>query len=215
MKRLTMLFALALAFLPALHAYQHDTNAPVYQVLLSPSNEVPPVVGAQNMGDAKIQLHLTRDATGNITQAIVDFRVNYNFGGPETLRAFHIHKGMAGQNGGVVVDPGFAPPLAVNGAGALFRHVVITDPAGLDTIKGIIANPSGYYLNLHTATNPGGAIRGQLMQDPALEHLDALDAKLDAMGEELKKIEAAKMQLDTLQRMLRDIGRVLGLTFPQ
>ncbi|MBM3793308.1 MAG: CHRD domain-containing protein [Acidobacteria bacterium] len=29
-------------------------------------------------------------------------------------------------------------------------------------VNGLLANPEGYYLNLHTTANPGGAVRGQL-----------------------------------------------------
>jgi hypothetical protein len=36
----------------------------------------------------------------------------------------------------------------------------------LDQAAGIIANPAGFYFNVHTALNPGGAVRGQLSRVP-------------------------------------------------
>jgi hypothetical protein len=44
----------------------------------------------------------------------------------------------------------FAQPLAV------------TFTAKLQTANTILANPSGFYLNIHTARNPDGVVRGQL-----------------------------------------------------
>jgi len=62
----------------------------------------------------------------------------------------HIHIGAAGANGIVVV------PFTV----ATLSNGTTTIPAGL--AGQINANPTGYYVNVHTAEFPGGAIRGQL-----------------------------------------------------
>jgi hypothetical protein len=35
---------------------------------------------------------------------------------------------------------------------------------GLTLINEIIANPNGYYFNVHSALNPGGAVRAQLVR---------------------------------------------------
>jgi hypothetical protein len=69
----------------------------------------------------------------------------------------HIHQGVAGVNGDVKV-PLFTtamPATATAAAGVL----TVSDPAIADALR---ANPSGFYLNLHTAEFPGGAVRGQL-----------------------------------------------------
>jgi len=71
-------------------------------------------------------------------------------------KAFHIHQGAAGTNGGVKIDLlGSDLPAGVQ---AVTGTVKVTDQALLDSIR---TNPAGFYLNLHTAEFPGGAVRGQ------------------------------------------------------
>ena len=60
----------------------------------------------------------------------------------------HIHTGAAGTNGGVRVDFG----------GQLFGSVIDADAASITPL-----NAANWYVNVHTAAHPGGAIRGQLM----------------------------------------------------
>ena len=78
----------------------------------------------------------------------------------------HIHSGVAGVNGPVVVlffdvpEPAGSPPAALpdtNNAAA--GCVCGQSPALLADIR---QHPSAYYVNIHTAEFPGGAIRGQL-----------------------------------------------------
>jgi hypothetical protein len=66
--------------------------------------------------------------------------------------AAHIHVGPAGVAGPVVV--GLTPPATGSSTGC-----VNADP---DLVKAIIQNPADYYVNVHNAPFPGGAIRGQL-----------------------------------------------------
>jgi hypothetical protein len=67
--------------------------------------------------------------------------------------AAHIHKGAAGTNGPVVV------PFTAPGADGNSSGCAAGDPA---VIADIIANPAGYYVNVHTKEHPAGAIRSQL-----------------------------------------------------
>jgi CHRD domain len=66
--------------------------------------------------------------------------------------AAHIHVGTAGVAGPVVVP--LVPP--VEGSSSACASV---DPA---LIKAIMKNPEQYYVNVHNAEYPAGALRGQL-----------------------------------------------------
>jgi hypothetical protein len=70
--------------------------------------------------------------------------------------AGHIHAGAAGVNGPVRV-PFFGGALPAN-----ITAITGSVTADQATIDGIVANPAGFYANLHTADFPGGAVRGQL-----------------------------------------------------
>jgi hypothetical protein len=68
----------------------------------------------------------------------------------------HIHEAPAGSPGPVVVD--LRPDLA-DQMGNKWSYCVSTTPA---QAAEIIANPDDYYVNVHNAVYPGGAVRGQL-----------------------------------------------------
>lgn len=70
--------------------------------------------------------------------------------------AMHIHKAASGVNGPVVV------PLdikAINGASVCASATPAIAAA-------IVADPAGYYVNIHTPAKPEGALRGQLSVTP-------------------------------------------------
>ena len=73
--------------------------------------------------------------------------------------AAHIHEGLAGTNGPVVVN--LAAPADGNAADCLTEGEA-GKFVGDQTVAEILANPSNYYVNVHNAEYPGGAIRGQL-----------------------------------------------------
>jgi len=70
-----------------------------------------------------------------------------------TANGAHIHAGAPGKSGDVKV------PLNAPGADGTSKGCASVDPA---VLKEIMGNPSAYYVNVHTAEFPNGALRGQL-----------------------------------------------------
>ena len=64
----------------------------------------------------------------------------------------HIHKAPAGANGPVAVP--FSSPASGSSEGCA--------TVAADVAAAIVADPAGYYVNVHSAAFPAGAVRGQL-----------------------------------------------------
>ena len=75
-----------------------------------------------------------------------------NVTGLDHVTAAHIHTGGPGENGPPVV-----PMKAPEGGSSGGCETITAEVAAA-----LLANPGGYYVNVHTSTFPGGAIRGQL-----------------------------------------------------
>jgi len=96
--------------------------------------------------DGSGEAHITL----NQGRGLVCFQLSVADIAPAT--AAHIHVGPVGEPGPIVV--GLTPPTSGFSSGC-----VSTDP---DLIKAIMQNPEEYYVNVHNAQFPAGAIRGQL-----------------------------------------------------
>ena len=138
---------------------------PTFTAQLLPSQEAPnPIANAESVtsGSVTITFVTTKDASGNVTSAVGTAVVNMQgFPAGSSVTLAHIHTGAAGVAGGVLVP--FLPPSTVtltNGAGSFTQTANI---AGSDATN-IMNNPAGFYFNVHTALNPGGVMRGQLVR---------------------------------------------------
>jgi hypothetical protein len=117
------------------------TVGQTYNTALVGAQEVPGPGDATATGTAKV----TADATTD--QVCVDLTVQ---GLAPT--AAHIHQAARGVAGPVVL------PLATPVDGRSSKCYGVDKQLA----AGIIANPSAYYVNVHDAAHPKGAIRGQL-----------------------------------------------------
>lgn len=135
--------ATVIGLLAAAAAFSWASAATVgYKANLAGNAEVPPV---QTPGKGSAQVNLDT-ATKQVT-----YRVDFSgLSGPAA--AAHIHCGAAaGGNAGVAVPLGGANPTSpISGTATL------TDPQATDLQAGKC------YVNVHTAANKGGEIRGQL-----------------------------------------------------
>ncbi|MBO9603216.1 MAG: CHRD domain-containing protein [Novosphingobium sp.] len=71
-----------------------------------------------------------------------------------TPTAAHVHKGAAGVAG---------PPVIMLQTPTTL-HAAACAPVTPDLAADLVAHPADYYVNVHTAAFPGGAIRAQLMR---------------------------------------------------
>ena len=138
----------------------------VFTATMSAANEAPPITNqeAGATGTATITLIPTRDSTNAVTggRITMAFTVQ-NFPAGSFITLAHIHNGPAGVPGPVVVNTGLSLATGIGmpiGSASFVSPEVTADAA---TVSGIMANPAGFYFNVHTTVNPGGAVRGQLV----------------------------------------------------
>lgn len=80
----------------------------------------------------------------------------YEVAGVAPLTAAHIHRAPAGTPGGVVIP--LPPTSATGGSGCVH--------ADRGLLVEILTNPDDFYVNVHNAVHPAGALRGQLSHTP-------------------------------------------------
>ncbi len=152
-----------------------DPNVVVFTAQLNGANEVPPITNAEAnaRGDARITMNLSRDGANNINGATFTFVVNLNsFPAGSVWTLAHIHEGAPGIAGGVRVNTGLTPATAItltNGsvANQTFSNIAFNptvNPDAVNLINQMIVNPNGFYFNVHTVLNGGGAVRGPLVK---------------------------------------------------
>jgi len=172
MKRYVVMTALAVA---AAGCGSDSPSAPtgppttiVFTAALSPANEVPPVTNADanGRGTGTFTLNLTRDGAGAITAATSTFVLTLTgFPAGTVVRAMHIHPGAPGVNGPPLIDSGLTAATALTlAAGTLTNQTFANIPLAATSAQEMITNPNGFYFNVHTALNPGGAVRAQLVR---------------------------------------------------
>jgi len=140
MSNKTMLATLALG---AAIAFAGPAFADKMKVTLDGKSQVPPNTSAGTG---------TADLDYDAPSKKLSWKITYSgLSGPATAAHFH-GPAAAGANAGVKV------PIANAGTSPVEGSAVLTDEQAADLMAG------KYYVNVHTAANPGGEIRGQVMK---------------------------------------------------
>ncbi len=143
MGRRTLIFGLALTFV----LFGTTAFAQTFGAVLTGSQENPPT---------------TSPGFGNFTGSFDSGHANLtvtltvaNLGAP--INNFHIHEKASGSQSGPVI-------INLIGLGGVFINNKMTGmfPVTSDVAARMLANPSSFYVNVHTTQFPGGAIRGDL-----------------------------------------------------
>lgn len=142
--RWVLCLALLLVLLPGTASATSTTDSASFlATVMTGAEEVPGPGDANGVGAVALVL---KPATGRVCWAYAVRRV-------DAITAAHIHKAAAGVAGPVVV------PLGASGAKSFSIGCVTADPV---LVADIAANPTAYYVNVHNAAFPSGALRGQL-----------------------------------------------------
>ena len=183
-----------------------DTVNTVYlTAALSAIKQVPPVGGVDASGGATIQVHYRSDDDGNVLYAFVTYTVNFRIPPADPILAMHIHEAPADRNGPVRIGSGLEfggePVVAEEGAGRIWRQAEIEIPGpGLEALERMLADPSGFYVNIHTESSRRGLIRGQL---------GAVNA--DLISDLRAEIAALRGQQEADAAIVRRIGLALNV----
>jgi len=147
----------------AIRAPLRRTDRTVFQVNMSPANEVPPTAITASAPSA-VNVYTVRNSDGSIPAGAVIFDVNPIFPAGQSFAAMHIHDNVAGVNGNVTIDSKLTatPLLTSDSGGNIWRLATVSSAAGIATLNSLMQNPEKHYLNLHTAQFTGGAVRSQL-----------------------------------------------------
>jgi hypothetical protein len=140
--RVFLVSAVIALALPVLALAASGSMSPVVSAKLKGSNESP-VKGDLN-GTGLVVLHLST------TKGTACWQFSHVADIAKPTQA-HVHKGRKGQSGPIVI------PL-----GATYKAKGCRK-ASPTLIEAIETNPNRYYVNIHNAKYPGGAIRGQLV----------------------------------------------------
>jgi hypothetical protein len=121
-----------------------DPAIALFRAELLGTNEKPSAADPNGTGTGQFFVHAD---TGKLCYALAVKNVAL------PAAAAHIHKGDANTAGPVVI------PFTAPNADGVSSACVSADPA---LLKDLVANPAGYYANVHTRQFAGGAVRGQL-----------------------------------------------------
>jgi hypothetical protein len=120
-----------------------------FVAVLKASEEVPLCTQATNAARGVAVFHVRDEATGTVEYRVVANNL------PGVVSAAHIHIAPEGEPGPIVQPLSLAPgeENGVIGTGSFTNSTLLA---------AIRANPSAYYVNVHSDVCPRGVIRGQL-----------------------------------------------------
>jgi hypothetical protein len=128
------------------------------------ADETTSTAGPAPTAEQRVDLHLTGDAVvpGPGGDGAADARLTYDgdelclsgtTSGMGPVSGGHVHAGAAGEPGPVVVDLG----IETADDGSFSGCAVVGAEGGV-----VLVDPSAYFVQLHTAEHPDGAVRAQI-----------------------------------------------------
>ena len=128
----------------------------VFNVQLRAENEPNNASTSESKGHAQVLV---------LADGTIEFTFTINNKSGETYTRAHIHKAPAGVNGPIHWDflEAGNPVASLSDQPSQLRGVArARTGAGVAVLSDLLANPAGYYVNVHSTAFLGGAVRGQL-----------------------------------------------------
>jgi hypothetical protein len=138
---LIAILATTVVFAAAPVAAQQDSGRP-FTTSLEGANETPVLGDPDGVGSATIRVNPGQG----------QFCYDLSVSGIAPATAAHLHEAPAGSAGPVIINLQAPTGGSSNGCVAISRQLALE----------IIRAPADYYVNVHNAEFPGGALRGQL-----------------------------------------------------
>lgn len=125
----------------------------VFNVTMRAENEPNGASTSESKGAAQVKV---------FADGTIEFLFTINNKSADTFTRAHIHKAAAGSNGPIHWDflEAGNPVASISDQPSQLRGVA--RPRAAAVVADLLANPSGYYVNVHSSAFPGGAVRGQV-----------------------------------------------------
>ena len=125
----------------------------VFNVTMRAENEPNGASTSESKGAAQVKV---------FADGTIEFLFTINNKSGDTYTRAHIHKAAAGANGPIHWDflEAGNPVASISDQPSQLRGVARARTAAV--VADLLANPSGYYVNVHSSAFPGGAVRGQV-----------------------------------------------------
>jgi uncharacterized protein (TIGR03437 family) len=176
-------------------------------VLLAPlsSDNVVPSAGSFGTGVAQVVAIGTRDGNGNWTSGEVYLSSTYSSQDPTLFNGFHIHVGQAGSNGAIGLQatlfPGSAPDyLGLANLGPYYAEIATNNTTQTGAFTNLFVNPGSLYVDIHTAQNTNGIVRGQLRTTDAMTFPVLLDSAKALNPPTVRALAPARFTIYTIRR---------------
>jgi uncharacterized protein (TIGR03437 family) len=178
-------------------------EAVVLMGLLNSANVVPfSTAGAS--GAAQVVAVATRDAKGAFTSGAIYMAASVYSDDTTVFNGFHIHVGQPGAAGaiglsatlpaGMQVDPDGTADI-----GPIYSEVTVSNATQLGAFAGLMGNPGGLYIDLHTTANANGVMRAQLRRTDTMTFPLVLDSANEVVKPRVAANAPAALTVSTLR----------------
>lgn len=137
-----------------------------FEAELLPENQTPPNFLLKAAAPVGVSVYTLPGGESGVRATAVAFEMTGRFPGPVGITGLHLHSGAAGVIGRAVAACTLSPSrilVSVTGLVGYRETLVSSKPETAALLAPVLESPGNFYLDLHTAAIPLGAMRGQLM----------------------------------------------------